>query len=213
VLPSLDSKTKQNLLIGLGSLAAIVLLGYIIWGCFHTHGVTVRVLTKSWERAIDIETLKTYRETDTSVPEGGRLIREWTDHYTRRHSRTTYTGFGKDRRSHTEYWYTHHTRQMYDYDIDRWTYTHKMETKGAANLPYWPNVASIHSGILVGCERPAAQYQSYHIEFLSSEFSEEKYTTSKTVSFDEWSKMPIGSIALLRVNEFGYTMEILPLEQ
>jgi hypothetical protein len=57
-----------------GAVAMLVLLG---WCFFRSKEVTATVAEKAWERSLEVEAYRTVRESDWSVPTGGRTVRSY----------------------------------------------------------------------------------------------------------------------------------------
>lgn len=69
------SKNKKRILIGFFSIITFVSFIFILIPIVTPHTYTATVTSNSWKRTISIEEYKTVRESDWTVPPGGRVYR------------------------------------------------------------------------------------------------------------------------------------------
>jgi hypothetical protein len=72
--PPAPPRKPRNPWIARGMVAMLALLG---WCFFRPREITATLSEKRWERSLEIEAYRTVRESDWSVPSGGRPVNSW----------------------------------------------------------------------------------------------------------------------------------------
>lgn len=171
--------------------ALVFLIGCPIIGYFHTHKVAGHVTRHRWERRIEVQQLRTFRENDWSVPAGGRQLRSYM-------AVRSYI-YVKCGRSSVA---VPVMGTKYEYDIDRWVYARTLKRGDDGLEPAWPATDGLSVGTAVGCERTAAQYEDYWLVIDATEDDGTQEHFEYSLDPQRWREHPDGEALILDVNHF-----------
>lgn len=160
----------------------------------------------SWERTINIETLKTVRKYNRSyVPSGARNINhdeECSPRYMNINGHRTYVGQDCD--------------DVYDYDIEEYVETRSVTSNGSnKTTPEWPTftLSGPTGPYGTGQERKGTMNEQYTVYLRNKPTQgEEVETASVSMSRSSWSNFNVGDIVNASSN-FGRVNHIEPLEK
>lgn len=200
-----DKKRGPNwLFVGVG-LAAVVIVGFVLVSFFWTRTDTVEVVGHSWEREIEIETLRAVDASewcDAMPGDAYRVTRREEQRSTRRvqdgeecsivrvdQGDGTYT----ERRECEP---VYREEPVFDdrcyFTVDRWQVTRSVEATGSsvADTPIWPEVDLARTGDCLGCEREGDRSDRYLLELQLPDPAD---PVTCRVDQDQWEQMPVGS--------------------
>jgi Zn-finger nucleic acid-binding protein/ribosomal protein L40E len=178
-------KKRGPLFAVLGAISAAT-CGVCGFSVFWTKDVNVTVASHSWERSIDVESLRAVNESAwcDSMPVGAFSVsRHRAQRETRRvadgemcHTRNVDRGNGTfEQRRECEPKYREEPvyDDRCDYSIDRWVVSRSPTARGQGLLPAptWPAL-SLREGSCRGCERMGARHETYNVSIRGPDGTE-----------------------------------------
>lgn len=194
----------------IGGVAALLLLGAAVaFFLFRTTETTAEVTGFSWERAIEVEELREVQEEGSSVPPGGRLIREKETEVEEQVEVGTETyvcgkidlgnGMFEDKECERPIYETRYrTETTYVYEIDRWLKDRTESESGTDKTPRWPDFD------LERDEREGPRTESYRLHLQDTTKNDKNYTID--LKEDNWKEYETGELVTLKVNALGATI-------
>lgn len=193
------------------SVVAALLLLLAVGGffLFRSTETTATVTGFSWERAIEIEELREVTEEGSSVPSGGRLVREEETEVEERVEVGTETyvcgqidmgnGMFKDKECERPVYETRYrTETTYVYEIDKWLKDRTEQESGTDKAPRWPSFD------LGQDEREGKRTESYTLHLQDSTKNDKSYDID--LKEDTWKTYEKGDTVTLKVNALGATI-------
>jgi len=210
----MNDDLPDSVVIGIVALVVAVLVG-CVFALVYRSEQTVMVSATLWERKIDIQAWTTVQESDWSIPEGGRYIRDYpaVHHHDRvwAGSHQECSGTGTKRRCSTvnDYRSVPVYRTKYDYWIERWVVVRTPESHGSDYNAFWPPSADdLHDPnpavTEIGDERKGTAYSHYHLLVLTKD----KVQYDVDASESDWRSMPVESYVILVLDIFKHPVQV-----
>lgn len=198
----------RNKIICICSLSGFVLV-VVLFCAIATRDIDANATSKTWERTVIVQKYDWVHKHHSSefmypsIPQGARNTNSWMSSHVHRRSRTTYSGSGENRKSHTTYYNDYDTEYHVSYEIQEWTFSRNVVAKGTDEQKVeWPNVVYA----LQPPEREGNKTESFTIKFFFPYLEKEKlYTTN---DYTIYNQIDVGRTYACDINYFGFIRKI-----